>query len=191
MRALLVLSVVVPVLAPVLAGCGPFQPFVPDTARLPAGALGGGGDPDVAAANLAQWAFADSGRTYGRPVEAARAAAAMEYMAGQFYTSPRWDNISATTKDQLLQGRQEVRVALGVAPGASSQQIVDALAGAGTALAAGREDQAVGLLGAPVFSQPGAETLARLSNLPYLRMANVSSMKAANEMFDSSSNDRF
>lgn len=168
-----------------VAACGPLVPFVPDTARLAAGALGSGGDVDVGAVNQAQWAFADSGRTYGRPVEAARAAAALDYIAGEFTTSPRWDRISALTKEQLLEGRREVRGALGVVPGVSSQQVVDALAGAGNALAAGRDDDARKLLGAPVFAGTGAETLARLSNMPYLRMANVGTMRAGNELFDS------
>ena len=96
------------------AACGNLQPFVPDTARLTAAQLGSGFDPDVTAVNQAQWAFADAGRTYGRPIEAARAAASMDYIAGQFYTSPRWSNVSALTKEQLLQGRQEVRAALGI-----------------------------------------------------------------------------
>jgi len=89
-----------------VACAGGGQPFVPDTARLAPGALGSGFDPDVTAVNLAQWAFADSGRTRGRSIEAARAAASMDYIAGQLYTSPRWSNISALTKEQLLQGRQ-------------------------------------------------------------------------------------
>jgi len=168
-----------------LAACGPLVPSVPDTARLAPGALGSGGDVDVEAMNQAQWAFADSGRTYGRPVEAARAAAALDYIAGEFTTSPRWGRISALTKEQLLDGRREVRAALGVMPGASSQQVVDALAAAGNSLAAGREDEARASLGAPVFKGTGAETLARLSNMPYLRMANVSTMRAGNELFDS------
>ena len=168
-----------------VAACGPLAPFVPDIARLAPGALGSGGDVNVGAVNQAQWAFADSGRTYGRPVEAARAAAALDYIAGEFTTSPRWDGVSALTKQQLLEGRQELRRALGVLPGTSSQQVVDALVGAGNALAAGREEDARKLLGAPVFTGTGAETLARLSNMPYLRMANVSTMRAGNELFDS------
>ena len=168
-----------------VAACGPLAPFVPDTARLAPGALGSGGDVDVGAVNQAQWAFADSGRTYGRPVEAARAAAALDYIAGEFTTSPRWGQVSALTKEQLLEGRREMRAALGVVPGMSSQRVVDALARAGTALAAGRDDDARTLLGAPVFTGTGAETLARLSNMPYLRMANVSTMRAGNELFDS------
>ena len=174
-----------------LAACGSIQPVVPDTARMPAGALGGGLDPDVAAVNLAQWAFADSGRTYGRPIEAARAAASMDYIAGQLYTSPRWANISALTKEQLLQGRQEVRGALGVAPGATSQQVVDSLITAGNALAAGDQGTAVRSLGSPVFTSSGEQVLARLSNMPYLRMANVSTMRAANQLFDNGRDERF
>ena len=173
-----------------LAACGPVQPFVPDTARLAPGALGCGGDIDVGAVNQAQWAFADSSRTYGRPIEAARAAAAMDYIAGQLSTSPRWQNVSALTKEQLLQGRIEVRTALRVLPGASSQAVVDALAGAGNALAAGQQDQALGLLGAPVFAGPPQQTLAILSNMPYLAEANIGTSHALNELFDSSSDDR-
>ena len=171
-------------LALALGACAGIAPTVVDQSRMPANGLGAGsGDADVAAVELAQWAFADSGRTYGRPIEAARAAAAMDYLAGQLYSSPRWQNISATTKEQLLEGRREVRAALGVAPGVKSQQIVDSLTAAGNALAAGDQPGAVARLGAPVFTGTGEQVLARLSNMPYLRMANVATMKAANELF--------
>jgi len=174
-----------------VACSGGIQPVVPDTARLAPGALGGGGfDPDVTAVYQAQWAFAVPSRTHGRPIEAARAAASMDYIAGQLYTSPRWANIAATTKEQLLQGRREVRAALGVVPGTSSQAVVDHLAAAGRALEAGDQPAAVVQLGAPVFDRPGDQVLARLSNLPYLQMANVSTMRAANELFDSSTVER-
>ena len=170
-------------------GCANVQPEVPDTARLRPGQLGTGFDPDVTAVNLAQWAFADSSRTYGRPVEAARAAASMDYIAGELNTSPRWSNISALTQQQLLQGRQEVREALGVVPGTSSQVVVDRLTAAANALAAGDEAAALRQLGPPAFNAPGEQVLARLSNMPYLRMANVSTMRAANELFDANTGD--
>jgi len=172
------------------AACAGLQPMVPDTARLAPGALGSGFDPDVTAVQQAQWAFAVPSRTHGRPIEAARAAASMDYIAGQIYTSPRWQNISATTKEQLLQGRREVRAALGVVPGTSSQAVVDHLAAAGNALAAGDRSAAVAQLGAPVFDRPGEQVLAELSNLPYLQMANVSTMRAANQLFDDGTTDR-
>lgn len=177
------LMVVATCLLPV-ACAGGFQPVVPDTARLAPGALGSGFDPDVTAINLAQWAFADSGRTRGRPMEAARAAASMDYIAGQLYTSPRWSHISAITKEQLLQGRVEVRQALGVVPGTSSQAMVDHLTVAGNALAAGDQAVAIAQLGGPVFSEPGEVVLQRLANMPFLRMANVSSSRAANQLFE-------
>ncbi len=166
------------------AGCANLPINVPDTARLAPGELGTGGDPDVAAVNFAQWAFADPGRTYGRPADAARAAAAMDYIAGELWTSPRWANIGGLTKDQLLQGREQVREALGVAPGAPSQAVVDRLATAANALGQGDQSAALRLLGPPVFNAAPEQVLARLSNLPYLQMANVSTMRAANELFE-------
>ncbi len=166
-----------------VACAGGFQPVVPDTARLAPGALGSGFDPDVTAVNLAYWAFGDSGRTRGRPIEGARAAASMDYIAGELYTSPRWANIDAITKEQLLQGRQEVRAALGVVPGTPSQAVVDRLTTAANALAGGNQAFAVAQLGNPVFQEPGEQVLQRLGNLPYMRMANVSTTRAANELF--------
>ena len=174
-----------------LSACAPGAPFVPDQVQLPAGALGGGFDPDVTAVNLAQYAFADSSRTYGRPADAARACASMLYLAGALYQSPRWANISADTKEQLLQGRQEVRTALGVPPGVPAQQAVDGLVAAAAALAADNRPAAVAALSGPAFPAGGEAVLARLSNLPYMRMANVGTMRAGNELFDSSTDDRF
>ena len=170
-------------LASLIALSACVAPVVPDTARLAPGQLVSYGDPDVTAMNLAQYAFADPSRTYGRPIDAARAAASMEYVAGEFYTSPRWANVSAITKEQLLQGRAEVRAALGVAPGTSSQAVVDRLIAAANAMQAQDRAAAIALLGAPVFTAPGEVVLARLSAMPYLQMANVSTMRAAGQLF--------
>ena len=174
-----------------VACAGGLQPVVPDTARLAPGALGGGFDPDVTAVNLARWAFAASGRTRGLPIEGARAAASMDYIAGQLYTSPRWANIDALTKEQLLQGRREVRAALGVVPGTPSQAVVDHLTAAANALAGGNQAFAVAQLGSPVFQEPGEQVLQRLANLPYMRMANVSTTRAGNELFQNGRGDTF
>jgi hypothetical protein len=168
-----------------LAACangGP-QPFVPDTARVVPGELGSGiADPDVSAINLAAWAFADPGRTRNDPADAARACASMDYLAGEIYTAPRWANIGALTKEQLLQGRIEVRKALGIPLNAPSQLVVNGLAGAGNAFAAGNPQAALASLSNPAFPDPQA-TLARLRSLPYMQEANVGSMKTENEMF--------
>lgn len=159
------------------------QPFVPDTARLAPGQLGYGPlDPDVTAVHLAAWAFAVPSRTHNDPADAARAAASMDYIAGELYTSPRWANIGPLTKNQLLQGRIEMRRVLGIPANAPSQLVVNGLTSAADALAAGNQAAALAALHNPAFPNPQA-TLARLWNLPYMQMANVSTMKAAGELF--------
>lgn len=174
-----------------LCACTAGQPFVPDYARLRLNALGTNEDGDVAAANIAQYSFADAGRTYGRPIEGARAAASLEYMAGAFYVSPRWQNISALTKEELLQGRAELRTAIGVRPGARSQQIVDGLTGAATALDNGDQAAAVAALDrSGAFIAPGAQEIETLSNLPYMREANIATQHAADELFQNDSEYR-
>ena len=110
------------------AGCASIAP-PPDTARLPPNAYGLFADNDIGAINLAQWAFADPARTRNDPADAARAAAAVDYLAGELSSSPRWIAMSPITKGQMLQAREEVRRALGVAPGAPSQLVVDGLLG--------------------------------------------------------------
>ena len=169
------------VLAFLLSACAGMQPSVPDTARVQPGTFGAVLDPDVYALQQAQWAFAAPSRTEGRPLEAARAAAAMDYIAGQFNTNPRWAVISAVTRMQLLEGRQEVRQALGVRPGVLSQAVVDTLAGIGNALIAGDQTAALALANASIFAAPGDPVLARLASMPYLRMANVSTMQAVRD----------
>ena len=177
-RALLL----IPVLLGACAHGGP-QPFVPDTALIAPGQLGFGVlDPDVSAVNYAAWAFADPGRTRNNPAAAARACASMDYIAGELYTSPRWANIDAITKEQLLQGRVQMRRALGIPLDARSQLVVNGLAGASNALAAGNGQAALAALSNPAFPNPQA-TLAQLYSLPYLQEANIGSLKAANELF--------
>ena len=166
-----------------VAGCANLPISVPDTARLQPGELGIGINGDVASVNLAQWAFASPARIRNRPVDAARAAGAMEYVAGSLNTNPGWANISILTKEQLLQGRVEVRQALGVAPGAPSQAVVDRLSATAEALQRNDQTEALRDLGPPVFVASPPAILARLYDMPYLQMANVSTMRAANELF--------
>jgi len=175
-RALVVLA------ALLLAGCASIAP-PPDTARLPPNAYGLFADNDIGAINLAQGAFADPGRTRNDPADAARVAAAVDYLAGELSSSPRWTAMSPITKGQMLQAREEVRQALGIAPGAPSQLVVDALLGAANAIAAGDRTAALAALRSPVFTWPPEQTLARLSDMPFLPMANVASQRAAQQRF--------
>lgn len=171
------------------AACTP-PPYPPDTARMAPGQLGTGYDPDVASINQAQWAFALASRTRGRPIEAARAVAGLDYMAGELTTSPRWANVSAISKQQMLQARVAMRQVVGIAPGAPSQAVVDGLTAAGNALAAGNQPAALAALSSPAFPAGPEATLRRLSDLPYVQIANVATQHAAGELFDSNSGDQ-
>jgi hypothetical protein len=164
------------------AGCATIAP-PPDTARLPPNAYGLFADNDIGAINLAQWAFASPARTRNDPVDAARAAAAVDYLAGELSSSPRWAGMSPLTKRQMLEAREEVRRTFGIAPGAPSQLVVDGLLGAANALAAGDRPAALAALHTPVFIWPPEQTLARLSDMPFLPTANVATQRAAQQRF--------
>ena len=166
------------------AACATTQSVLPDYGRLTAAQLGSGSDPDVTAANLAAWAFADANRTYGRPVEAARAVASLDYIAGQVYAGARWSVLSAPTQEQLLQARQDARAMLGIPPGTPSQAVIDHLTAAGNALAGDNRASALAALSGPTFTTPPEEVLARLSNLPFLSTANIATANAANELLN-------
>jgi hypothetical protein len=161
------------------AACGVVTAPTPvDSAHVRPGVFGSTGDNDLAGIGLAAWAFAEPNRTHGRPADAALAAASLEYAAGELSTSPRWDKISSNTKQQMLRARLDLRRVLGVAPGATSQEVVDALLGASGALRAGDTDAAEAALSPPVFIGSGAETLQALNDLPYLQVANVATSAA-------------
>ena len=176
-------------IATTVAACGPLPP-PPDTAQLPPGVFGTL-DQDVPATQYAQYAFSDPGRTYGNPVAGAQAVLAMDYIAGQLNTSPRWANIGASTQQQLLAGRVQTRAAVGIAPNAPSQLVVDSLVAARNDLAAGNQPGAIHDLDNPAFPEGGAHTVQVLANLPYIQMANVSTQHAAEELFRPGGGDLF
>ncbi|WP_158745563.1 hypothetical protein [Acidisphaera sp. L21] len=164
-------------LAAFVAACGPLS-APPDTASLPPGVFGPS-DQDVPATQYAENAFADAARTYGNPMIAAQAVLAMDYIAGQLNTSPRWANIPADTKVELLNGRAETRAAVGIAPNAPSQLVIDSLVAARNDLAVGNKDAAIAALTNSAFPAGGARTIELLSNLPYIQLANLSTLHAS------------
>jgi hypothetical protein len=152
----------------------------PSTADLPPGAFGSNGDNDIMAINTAAWAFSNPARTHGNPVNAIRAVLAIEYLGGELSSSPRWNFMSGLTKLQMLEARQEVRQTLGIAPDAPSQAVANAL----LALSVNpTPSTAAQVLKPPVFTLPPEETLARIENLPYLKMANLASHGASEQEF--------
>lgn len=162
-----------------VAACAAVTP-APDTAQLPQGAFGTA-DNDIAAINLAASAFASPARTRDNPVDAARAAAGVDFLAGQL-SSPRWLTVSPLTRQQMLQARVDVRQALGIVPDAPSQAVVNALLQFAAAWQSGNQPAALQVLANPIFTQTPQQTLQVLSNMPSIRTANTATMNASREM---------
>lgn len=160
-----------------VAACGPLPPPV-DASRLPPGVFSAF-DQDTTATLYAQNAFADASRTYGNPVAGAQAVLALDYIAGEINTAPRWAYVPATIQMQLLQARLDTRQAVGISLAAPSQQVVDSLAQARHALQLGDAAGAQAALANPAFVLPPADVLQRLANLPYIPSANVATARAA------------
>ncbi len=167
------------------AGCAVSPP--PDTARVSNLQFGTNQDAEIYSINLAQWVFADTSRVHNDPIDAARAVAGLDYVAGSLSTNPRWDYVSPIAQMQMLQARRDVRQALGISETASSQVVVDSLLSAATDLAHGNRAGAAAALQPPAFTRPGDEMLAQLNNLPFVSSANVATAHAAPEMQGGSS----
>lgn len=170
-----------------VAACATQPPV--DTAVLPFAAFGTM-DNDVAAANQASWAFASAARTANNPVDAARAVAAVDFLAGEL-TTPRWITLSPLTKQQMLQARLDVRRVLGIAPTVPSQAVVNAMLGFANAWQGGNRPGALQLLAVPGFTLPPEQMLQLLSNMPYIQSANIASIDAANQMLPGGDTRRF
>lgn len=154
---------------------------VPDHAFLQSAApFGSNQDPGTAAVVTTAWTLAEPSRTRGNPAGAARAAAGVDYLAGDLYANPRWVWISPLLKQQMLDARVEVRRTLGINPAAPSQQVVDSLLGVASAVAAGDRATAEAALKSPVFTLPPDQTFALLANLPPTPEANVATQRLNN-----------
>ena len=137
----------------------------------------------MAAADLAAWAFSWSSNTHNRPIQAARAVAAVDYLAGELSSNPRWIGVSPFVTMQMLQARTEVRNVIGIAPGARSQVVVDSLARYAAALQGGAPPaQAEQNLANPSFTLGAPMTVAKLENLPFMSVTNVATQRAASAL---------
>lgn len=164
-----------------IAACAAVQRT--DTSQLPPFFYGTLVDNDIGAINEASWALGSPDRTRGDPVEALRAAIAVEYLAGELNSAPRWIAMSPITKMDMLQARTEFRHALGISPNAPSQQVVNAEALALWNLERGNIAGAQQALSGPIFTQPPQQTIQVLANLPTLPAARVATSEAEREEF--------
>jgi hypothetical protein len=134
---------------------------------------------DTIAILHAQWVWADPSRIRGLPAQGARAVAEIDYLAGELSSNPRWVALSGLAKMKMLQARADVRAALGIAPDARSQAVVDAMLATEAALNAGETQLAVTYLSSPVFTRGPDATLGELGALPYVQSANVATAMVA------------
>lgn len=156
-----------------LAACAPSPPV--STARMPPG--NGLGDPGNAI-QYSAWAFASSARTRGDPASAANAVAALDFAAGYLNTNVQWRQLSPYISHEMLTAREAVRHVLGVTPDAPSQALVDSMVGVSFALSRGDQAAALNALNSPIFTLGPERTLALLTNMPYIRVANIATTMA-------------
>jgi hypothetical protein len=164
-----------------MAACAYIQHV--DTAQVPPGFFGLPVDNDIGAINQASWALASPGRTRGDPVEALRSAVAVEYLAGELNTAPRWWAMSPITKMLMLQARGEMRATLGIKPDTPAQAVVNAEITALWALEHGDVTGAQQALSRPIFTQPPQQIMQVLNNLPTLPAARVATSDAELQEF--------
>ena len=163
-------------MAGALVGCTAAP--LPDTAIMPTTGAGTPIMSDQGAIGLSAYVLGERSRVDGHPADAARALAAIEYLAGALYSNPHWVGFPAQHKQLMLQARLEVRQVLDVSPGASSQAVVDGLLAAATAFSAQDESAVERALPASVFGLGPQRTAALLRNLPELRTASAAAQYA-------------
>ena len=165
-----------------LGACGlDLMPPPGPSADLPPDAVMGAGDPLRAAVSYTSSTFGAPRRLAGRPAEAARAVAQMEYLAIEAGSNPRLYGASVPTTSQFAAARREWRQALGIAENVPPQPVINALYAAARALDYGQGDPAAALA-SPVFAPGGAPTLARLGAMPNLPLTNAAAIATSNAL---------
>jgi hypothetical protein len=157
-----------------LAACA--RETLPDTATMPAGALGTNGDIDVRSLDIAGYDFAHAIK--GDPAQAAEAIAALDYMGGKLSTSPRWIDMPPLDRDQMLQARNTLRQFVGISPIAPAQAVVDTMLALAQAYRAQDQTAVQRLLATPIFTAPPAEVAARLNDIPWMPSVNAVTTRA-------------
>lgn len=161
-----------------LAACGGDIGYRPpaESASLPPDAVQGAGDPVNAALTRVSVAFSQPARLRGQPADAARAIANMEFLAADLPNDGRYTGFMPTLYPQLAAARTEWRAALGIAPQAPAQVVINGLFAAARAQESGLDPAAA--LAPAVFTRGGAATVQTLANLPPLPQTNVAAVNA-------------
>lgn len=145
-------------------------------------------DPARQAIISTSYVFGDTRRLRGRPADAARAAAQLEWMAATLPQDPRWIGTGPMVGPQLLEARTELRETLGISPAAPPAQVVSSLDQAARALDSGSPPGAATAL-APVAPGGGEAVLARLAAMPQQPRVAAATRSAEEAMFSSGRSD--
>jgi len=156
---------------PMLAGCA--GAAMPDPVRLPRDSVEGAGDPTRAAVSRAAFAFNQPGQLVGRPAEAARAIADMEFLAAALPFDPRYQQRDPLLPGQLAQARAEWRALLGIPDAQPAQPVIDNL------YAMARTGQAA--LPTGIFGPNAGAILAALPPLPQTARAAAGAARVQSE----------
>ena len=163
------------------AACTPYQEPAP-TVTLPRDAVAGATDPLRASLALTSSVFARPQRLAGQPAVAARAIASMEFLTVDLPESGRTRGATAAAVPQLRAALPEWRDAIGVAPDAPPQAVINQLFAAARALDNGDQAGAVQALSAPIFTRGAAATLAALNDLPPLPRTNAAAVGVSQQL---------
>ena len=155
----------------------------PPPVTLPPGLVSPLADPGRQSINATAYGFGSPAGLAGRPDAAAALLAQAEFLAVELATGQRWITFAPRVQQGFVAARQEWRAALGIAPDAPPQGVIDALAAAHTALLAADRARAAAVLAPPVFQPGGEGTLARLAALPPLPLTARAASDAQAEMW--------
>jgi len=165
-------------LALVLTGCG----TAPPSASLYGQPLESFGEPTRTAIFNTSFAFSSPANLDQQPADAALAIAQAEHLAVELAYGPRWRQFSPLVPAAFESARPEWRAALGIAPGAPPQQVINAMFQARRALQQDNLVDARTALSGPIFLEGGQATLARLASLPALPRTNYATSAAEGEL---------
>ena len=150
-----------------------------ESASLPEDAYSGAADPMRSAINNTTVAFSSTSQLAGKPLQAARAVAEMEFLKVEVSSNPRSFGGSTTASTIFPSAQVEWRTALGIRPNAAPQAVIDSMFAVVRALNGGQRQSAEVVLSQPIFTLGGPATLARLANLPSLPVTNNAAQEAS------------
>jgi hypothetical protein len=148
----------------------------PDTAVMPAGALGTNGDIDIRALDVAAFDFAHA--IVGNPAKAATAIACLDYLGGELNSNPRWIDMDTLTRSQMLDWRKTMRAQIGISATASSQMVVNTMLALAQAYQENDTARVQTLLASPIFTVPPNVVADRLGDIPYNASLNATTTRA-------------